>query len=242
MEERNMIKIAVVEDSDKDFSVLQAYILEFFNSIDRAFSIERFPDALVFLENYHADYDIVFMDIELPNKNGMEAAKRMRQLDEHTLLIFVTNMAQYAVNGYEVNAFDFIVKPVRYSVFVTKMRRTLGYLARMEDREVLVKTEEGMARLSASQIEYIEAKAHILIYHLEGGKTILSRDTLKNVEEKLNPDTGFFRCSRCYLINLKHIREVKTTSVKVGDDELFISRPRKKEFMATVAKFFRGGN
>lgn len=242
MEERNMIKIAVVEDSDKDFSVLQSYMLEFFNSIEHEFSIERFPDALVFLENYHADYDIVFMDIELPGKNGMEAAKRMRQLDEHTLLIFVTNMAQYAVNGYEVNAFDFIVKPVRYSVFVTKMRRTLGYLARMEDREVLVKTEEGMARLSASQIEYIEAQAHILIYHLEGGKTILSRDTLKNLEGKLNPDTGFFKCSRCYLINLKHIREVKTASVKVGNDELFISRPRKKEFMATVAKFFRGGN
>ncbi len=72
-------------------------------------------------EHYRADYDIVFMDIELPGINGMEAAHRLREIDQQVILIFVTNMAQFAVKGYEVDALDYIIKPAQYGPLSIKL-------------------------------------------------------------------------------------------------------------------------
>lgn len=108
------MRVCVLEDekivADKLCSFIEKYCAEQGVRVE----VQVFPDAFALLEGYHADVDILFMDIQLPVMNGMEAAKKIRETDEKVLIVFVTNLAQYAVEGYDVNAFDFILKPVEY--------------------------------------------------------------------------------------------------------------------------------
>ena len=236
-----MIKIAAIEDNDNDYSQLNRFLESYFKSIGETYTMVRFRDALSFFDNYKADYKIVFMDIKLPNLDGMESAKRLRKLDEQTCLVFVTNMAQYAVNGYEFNAFDFIVKPLKYPMFVIKMKRIMSYISKIEDVSIFVKTNVETYKIMVSKIRYVESLAHQIVYHLDDGTMLTSREALKSVSETLTEANGFFQINRCYLVNLKYVRKFSNDTVTLGDEELMISRPRKKEFLAFAAKYFTGG-
>ena len=122
-----MRNVAVIEDEKSASDALGQHLKRYGAETGEEFKIYVFPDAETFLQNYKADYDVVFMDIELPGMNGMTAARELRKLDGKVVLVFVTNMSQFAVGGYEVGAFDFILKPVNYSSFfltdVSSLRR-----------------------------------------------------------------------------------------------------------------------
>ena len=109
-----MLRCAIVEDSPRELEHLKECLARYSAERDIPLETTAFGDAASFLEHYRADYDIVFMDIELPGINGMEAAHRLREIDQQVILIFVTNMAQFAVKGYEVDALDYIIKPAQY--------------------------------------------------------------------------------------------------------------------------------
>ena len=111
MREEEMVNIAVVEDNEREREILTEYLKRF----SPQFAIEVFSSAVIFLTDYTPKYDIVFMDIDMPCLDGMSAAAKMRKLDDRTCLIFVTNLAKYAIKGYEVQAFDFMVKPLTYA-------------------------------------------------------------------------------------------------------------------------------
>ena len=104
-----MFKIAIVEDNRAAMEKLQGYLERYAQENNEKFDIASFGDALAFLDSYRRIYDMVFMDIELPFINGMEAAQRLREIDKQVVLLFVTNMAQFAVKGYEVDALDYLV-------------------------------------------------------------------------------------------------------------------------------------
>ncbi len=107
-----VFRLAIVEDEKQDSDLLQSHIHHFFteNCPDDSFQVTVFDNAGVFIEQYRPDYDLIFLDIQMPGLNGMEAATALRKKDSSVLLVFVTNMAQYAVRGYDVNAAGFILK------------------------------------------------------------------------------------------------------------------------------------
>lgn len=229
-----MLKIAIVEDNNASAEKLRGFLEQYASDNGENFDITIFGDALAFLDGYKRIYDMVFMDIELPFIDGMEAAKRLRAVDQQVILIFVTNMASFAVKGYEVNALDYLVKPVHYSDFELKLRRAV---ARSEEAQeaILVVRQSGFLRLRLQEIRYIEVRGHTLIFHTETG-LVNGSGTLLETEEKLK-NKGFLRCNKCYLVNQKHIAAVQGyTLVMVGGEELQISRPRKKTFMSELAE------
>lgn len=130
-----MINVAIVEDEDCAANNLSEYLNTFGRQNNTEIKAERFRDAISLLTGYSGKFDIVFMDIELPEMNGMDAAKKLREIDMSVTLVFVTNMAQYAVKGYEVGAVDYIVKPVSYYDFSLKLRRIL-YRSRFSSARV----------------------------------------------------------------------------------------------------------
>lgn len=229
-----MFKIAIVEDNKAAAEKLQSLLRRYAAEHNENFDIAVFGDALMFLEHYKQTCDMVFMDIELPFIDGMEAARRLRSIDRQVILIFVTNMARYAVKGYEVDALDYLVKPIYYGDFELKLRRAV--MRRSEALEsIVVVRQSGFLRLKLQEIRYIEVRGHTLIYHMEA-ESIKGSGTLLETEEKLK-DKGFLRCNKCYLVNQRHIMAVRGyTLVITGGEELQISRPRKKNFMSELAE------
>lgn len=236
-----MIRIAIVEDEKKYSDILTRYLKDFGEEEGEIFDVSVFSDAVAFLTDYSPEYDIVFMDIMMPGIDGMRAAAKVRERDTETVLIFVTNMAQFAVKGYEVNALDFIVKPVSYYDFRIKMRRAVFAVRSRDDRSVVVPAEGGGLRVAVRDLMYIEVTGHRCIYHIAPHSVAEGRNTIKNLSGLLAP-YNFLRCNSCYLVNPAWIRYIGGYIVRVGEDELQISHPRRKEFVSRFNEWVaRGG-
>lgn len=167
-----MPNIALVEDEPEAADVLASFIGRYADEKGLELVVTRFGNAMDF-EVTHQHFDLVFMDIQMPGINGMEAAQLMRTYDSETPIIFVTNLAQYAVKGYEVDALDFIVKPVTYFNFRMRMDKAMRRIRRNGSRSIAIGTRDGMRVVALSDIEYVEVSKHDLSYHLvgEGGRS-----------------------------------------------------------------------
>lgn len=162
-----MKHIAVVEDDSSASQQIQNYLSLYQKENEQEFSVTVFADGLSILEDYHPIWDIILMDIEMPLMDGMTAAKRIRELDQSVIIIFITNMAKYAIKGYEVGALDFVLKPVSYFAFSLKITKALTSLAHREKASVLLTFKNGMMRLPAEDITYIEILRRQMIVHTE---------------------------------------------------------------------------
>lgn len=230
--------IAIVEDEVEEAETLRSYFAHYTEEYGTTFTVTHFLSAEAFLNRYRPVYDLVLMDICLPRASGMDAAAQLRQVDQSVPLIFVTNMAQFAVKGYEVGAFDFVVKPMSYANFALKIHRLLGKLATRREAEVLVSQSDHMIRLSASQIKYIEISGHRMVYHTTSGE-VSAYGNLKEAEAALDP-AMFTRCNSCYLVNLNYVQAIQGHTVLVGGEALQISRPRRRAFIQALNDYLGG--
>lgn len=235
-----MPKIAIVEDEADAADTLAAFINRYGAEKNEEFAIVRFSSAMDF-EVTRQRFDLVFMDIQMPGINGMEAAHLMRTYDSETPIIFVTNLAQYAVKGYEVDALDFIVKPVTYFNFRMRMERAMRRIVRNGERSVVINTRDGIRVASLSDIEYVEVNKHDLSYHLvDEDEPLVVYGSLRAFEEEV-ASGPFVRISNSCLVNMNRIRSVHGGSLRThGGQELFFSRSRKREALATITGFLGG--
>ena len=230
-----MLKFAVVEDEDNAAERLTNCIKRYCGEHDIQYKIDRYGSAVDFLKNYRLQYDIVFLDIVLPYLNGIDAAKELRKLDETVTIIFVTNMANLAVKGYEVAALDFIVKPVVYDSFAMTIERAVNAVLRHRSVEVCIQTDRTVRFISASRISYIEVSRHNLVYHTDEGE-IKARGTLNSLEKQLESE-NFVRCNSCYLVNMKFVKIVDGDDLILVGARLKISRAKKKAVMQALTNF-----
>ena len=129
-----MARIAIVEDDPQEAAKLRGYAERYAAESGKPLEITLFSDGEDIVTDYRPEYDIIFLDIQMKRLDGMSAAERIRLLDADVVLIFVTNMAQYAIRGYAVDALDFLLKPVPYFAFSQEMAHYLGKsLARNEE-------------------------------------------------------------------------------------------------------------
>lgn len=236
------VNIAIVDDDQAATDKLKSFLKKFTLEPDMGdvhFNINTYSDGMAFLTSYPANSDIVLMDIDMPKLDGMKAAEKLRELDSFVVIIFVTNLLQYAVKGYEVDAQDFLVKPVFYPSFAMKIRRALAHLKLIGNEKIQVYAENGINIFSPRTIKYVEVMKHDIVYHTTNGD-VRTHGSLKQVEQKLG--SGFVRCNNCYLVNLAYVDAVKDFTVVIGKDELSISRLKKKEFLAAIADYYGGRN
>lgn len=232
-----IINTAIVEDDDGDAESLASMLKKYSESGKAEFRVSRFRDAISFLEGYVSS-DLVFMDIELPDYDGMKASKKLREKDKSVMIIFVTNMAQFAVSGYEVNAFDFVVKPVTYGNLSLKLDRALPHFVK-EAQRVSIYSPDGTRIVPVSEIKYVEVMNHRIVWHTTEGDLSLC-GSLKKAEEQL-PPSDFCRINNCYIVNLKYVTSVGAQTIVCAGDELSVSRPRRREFMRAMTEYIEGG-
>lgn len=232
------MKIAVIDDETKATNLIESYIKKFGEEHHQAMEIKVFHNPNDFLDQYRSDFDLILMDIEMPGLDGIQTARELRRMDPNVTLIFITNMAQYAINGYEVNAVDFIVKPVSYPDFAMKMQKALRYISQRQEKKLTLESADRKITISVMDIHYIEVLRHYLEYHTIHG-VIKTRGVMKEVEELLKK-YHFVRCNHGYLVNLKYVMALNGNIVQVAGEELIISRNKKNDFMIEFTKYVGG--
>lgn len=237
-----MLRIVLVEDSTEAKDIVVAYLERYAQEKELEYNLTWFDNPLNFLDRFHSNYDVVLMDIQLPGLDGMDTARKLRETDANVPLVFITNMAQYAIKGYEVDASDFIVKPISYYDFALKFERLLKKVRKNDDFKLTL--EGGKKYIPIDNVLYIEVYKHKLQFHTADGGTIEARGSLTKVEEQL-ADRDFARCNNYCLVNLSCVLGIKgyvlTVSAGVGGgtDELQISQPRKKDFLRRFNEYLR---
>lgn len=230
-----MIRIAIVEDDGMCARQLEEYIRRYEQESRENIQITVFGDGEDIVTGYRPVYDIILMDIEMRFMNGMSAAEEIRRMDEEVTIIFITNMAQYAIRGYSVGALDYVLKPVSYFAFSQRLDRAVERLKKKEKRYLIVRVKGGSKRIAVDDIYYIESQGHLLLVHTKGGIEETG-GTMTEMEEKL-AGMHFCRCNKGYLVNLEHVDGIRDGCVLVGKDLLTISRPRKKIFQETLTAY-----
>lgn len=225
-----MYRIAIVEDRENDMQRLQAALSRFQTDHDIRFDCHWWNNSEDFLEQYRHQYEIIFMDIRLPGMDGMKAAKRLREKDHSVLLVFLTSLAQYAVEGYEVEAADYIIKPISYTALQLKLPRLLRRCG-VAEQEIIIESGGNSVRLKPSELRYVEIFDHHIHYVTQTG-IIRSYGTLKEIEDAL--PKGFFRLNKQTIVNLRYVTGVNGENVIVNERDFPLSRRRRREFMEAL--------
>ena len=224
-----MLRIAVVEDDKTYAAQLKEYLVRYGTEKNQKISVALFPDGEDIVTDYSAEFDIILMDVEMTFMDGMTTAERIREKDNEVVIIFITNMPQYAIQGYKVDALDYVLKPISYFAFSQRIDRALTRVKKKEATYITVAQKGGKKKLNVDKICYVEVRDHDLIYHSTEGD-IVTKSSMKEAEDTLG-GSKFFRCNRCYLVNLEYVEDFRGYDVTVASDVIQVSRARKKAFM-----------
>ena len=230
------MRIYTVEDDIHAQETLKKMILRVLEEAGSTADIKSYVNGIVFLQEYSGDGDIVFLDCDMPAMNGMEVAKRLRAKDAGVMIIFVTNLVQYAVEGYEVGAFDYILKPLSYPAFSRKFLRALKKIKSGKDMCISFRSGRSVVKVAVPNVYYVEVNGHNVTVHTSDG-LITSRSPLSELEPLL-AEYGIVRCASYYMVNLLHVKQVMADKIIMSDDtEIALTRSFKKKFMQKFAAY-----
>lgn len=233
-----MVRVAITEDDPQCAAQLRRFITDFGRDTGERFTITCYDSGEELLRDYRPVFDVIFMDIEMRKLNGIDTARKLREVDCRTILVFVTRMAQYAVKGYEVDALDFIVKPVDYRSFEFRLLRVLERLRVRKDLSVVIRDNGIFRVLNSSEIFYVEVLNHNLIYHTKEGD-IRVRGSLSDAEKQLYP-AGFRQCSKSFLVNMACVTAIEGNSITVGNSSIPLSRSMRRNIINALADYYGG--
>lgn len=232
-----IFEVAIVEDSMDDLRLLKDCLEQYAIENDIVFHISHFTYGEAFLSEFCKTFDIVFMDMLLSGMDGLKTSREFRERNSIALLIFVTSIERYAVKSYDVDADDFILKPVNYSIFRMKLKKALQRIE-LDDTSVsiTIRRKESISIIKAKNIYYIEIIKHDIVYHTTNGE-LNAYGSLNKIEDKLQC-IGFARCCSWCLVNLRWIDEVRGDEIFLRNGEMLrISRRKRNEFMQALAKY-----
>lgn len=230
-----MIRIAIVEDDAGYMGTLQDYLKRYEADHDVSLEVRCFTDGDEIVDGYRAGFDIILMDVEMRFMDGMTAAREIRKVDPQVVIIFITNMTQYAIQGYAVDALDYVLKPVSYFAFSQRLERAITRLKNREREYIAVPVKGGVRKLDTAEIYYVESRDHDLTFHTRSGSFHVGM-TMRQAEEQLT-GAHFFRGNNSYLINLEHVDGIQDGCAVVRGELLKLSRPRKNAFLEALSDY-----
>ena len=204
------MKVAIVDDNREDRDVLESFLRRYEQESSLKFEISLFDSAESFLSS-NTNIDIGFFDVEMPGMDGLLMAEKFREQNEEAVILFITNVAQYAIAGYKVNAFDYVIKPIVYPDFSLKMKKVMKRFSTDTNYYVSLTTKDGLIRSNIKELIYIEVSGHDIYYHFLDKEVKIIGSMNKEIVklEKHN----FVRVSKFFVINVEMVEAVKNNSV-----------------------------
>jgi len=233
-----MINLAIVEDEDSYAQQLTEFVTRFQKESENTFRITRFKDGDEITNGYRGQFDVILMDIEMKLMDGMTAAEEIRKLDQEVVIMFITNMTNYAIRGYQVDALDYVLKPVSYFAFSQKLDRAISRIKKSSSNIISIDMGTGVKKLDIDNIFYVESEGHNLNFYTSAGEFTI-RARLSDFEQQLSP-YNFFRSNKGYLVNLKYVDGVENGACIIAGKQLQISRARKNDFMSALTDYMAG--
>ena len=231
-----MIHIAVVDDEKSYISQIQQYLEQFERESGETIKVSVFSDGDSIVHKYNSEYDIILMDVEMKFMDGMSAAEEIRKKDSEVVIIFITNMPQYAIRGYAVDALDYILKPVSYFAFSQCLQKAIVRRNNRAAKFVVINLKKGTARINIENIIYIETAGHSTVYHTVEGD-YESYVSLNEAEEQLK-QYHFFRISKWCLVNIALVDNYQDGYISLGKTTLAVSRSKRKELLDKLITYW----
>lgn len=234
-----MYRILIVEDDDREAKRLSSLLERYGKEHRTELQTRRLASAFDLPEEA-ATADLVFLDIELPGTNGMKAAAELRASGLDVPIIFATNLAQYAVQGYAVSALDFIVKPVDYLALTLRMERAVKAMDSRHSQTLSIRAREGMRIFPARDLVLVETRGHDIVYRLKDGTELTVRKALREAASEL-PSPPFLQTSSGSLINMANVCGVDGPKIELEDGTaVFMSRSKRKGCLESLARYLGG--
>ena len=211
MNDKNIF-IGVCEDNSLHINLVKGYIDDFFNEFNN-YEVLEFVSGEDLLSNYPNNIDLLFLDIQMNGLNGMDVARRIREFDNNVEIIFTTSVLDYVCEGYEVNAYRYMLKPIEYNIFKNNMGKWK------------------LIKIKFDDILYIETSKRQLIIHTTNGYEIIKM-SMRKLEKILNKD--FFRCHNSFIVNLEKINKIDVSDIYINNATIPISKYRRKQLKARL--------
>lgn len=236
-----MLKFAVCDDEPYRVEEISDLISEYMEEKCLTdYRISTFTDGSSLLRN-SCDFDLIFLDIQMEQPDGMETARLLRQREEQCLLVFVTVLKECVFEAFEVQAYDYLVKPIDRCHFKRMMDRAAAFLRRKATESLMIQKGASCEVIMLSQIVYCEVIGRKIYIHLAEGKTVSYYERMESIERRLNG--RFFRCHRSYLVNLDYVCGCKGGRVRLPQgEEIPVSRLRERELMQALLYHMKGRN
>lgn len=224
-----MMNAIAIDDEPLALTVIKS-LCDKNDSINLQRTFTQPSEALRYLHKYPVD--LIFCDIQMPAMTGINLVKALRQ---KTMVIFTTAFSEYAVVSYELNAIDYLLKPInlkRFTQAISKAQEYFDYINKQDqsaDKNIFVRADFNLVKIPLADILYIEGLADYLKIHIKDRKAIVARMSMKDMIEKLN-SIDFIRVHRSYILPFNKIEAVRGATIFIGDKEFPIGRTYADDF------------
>lgn len=227
-----MLSVVICDDETAIRAMLRNYMGTLAREMGQLLEIREFSSGEALLTNYNTGTDILLIDIQMGEMDGLEAIRKIRTIDRDVCVVFITNMINYAIACYKVRAFGFLRKPLGYEEFRMEMRDAVTAALEKGDKSVTLRNGSEIFKFSTRDIGFVETDGHKIILHTAKGPVALPM-SINEAERSMPQD--FLRCHVSYLVNYAHIAQVGYSELQLDSGEhIPISKHRRKAFLAKL--------
>ncbi len=226
-----IIKAIALDDEPPALAIIENFCKKTpFIELDKTFT--KSEEALKYLRKYPVD--LLFLDINMPSITGIDFHQK---LPHKIMVIFTTAYSEYAVQGFNLSATDYLLKPFSFDRFTVSMEKVKEMYELQNNKKeqpyLFVRADYSLQKIPIADILFIEGLDDYLKIHIDGQKTVVARMTMKSILEKL-PSSGFFRVHRSFIVPLSRIGKIRNKVIYIGETEIPISASYEKDFLAAI--------
>lgn len=228
------IKAIALDDEPPALAILENFCKKV-DYIDLQKTFTKSDEALKYLRKYPVDF--LFLDINMPSITGIDFVKK---LPRKIMVIFTTAYSEYAVEGFNLSAMDYLMKPISQDRFLIAMEKVkaqyelLNQNQKIEQQYLFIRADYSLMKIPLLDILFIEGLDDYLKIHIDNQKTVVARMTMKAILEKI-PATEFVRVHRSFIVQIARIEKIRNKMIHIKDEEIPISASYEKDFYAKIS-------